>query len=319
MSFAFDRNLTQRICTFGLVVVSTFALTQPASAAENPSPVVDQAATPPGWLPIDFGNAQISVPSSWSLISGGAEGCGQSMGVVLLGQGRWCPPGSGESAAPGTSIVTMSIIQSQTTAQGPHTLTNGIPVYAPGIAPVYLIPSLGARLTFTGPLPPGVLQTLTVSPRSVVLARGQASRVSPSWRWVSFGGIRFAVPSTWKVAQSANAPSCSTDIVLPAAGVTLARGPALPLPCALPEAEIRPVPQVGGIEIDEYKAPTPQPRACVGPRTIGSLHICIDAAPAYGVLVIQVSAKGVAAITVKLGMAGGGQIEKSVLHSFRRS
>jgi hypothetical protein len=76
---------------------------------------------------------------------------------------------------------------------------------------------------------------------------------------------------------------------------------------------------VGGIEVDGYKATTPEPSACVGPRTIAALHVCINPAPAYGVVVAQVSATGIAAITVRIGMAGNGVVERSVLYSLRRS
>jgi hypothetical protein len=322
---ALHRIPTPMTCAFVFgIVVCALLLAQPVSAAElgaaDRSPVVDEAATPAGWLPVDFGNAQISVPSSWSLITGGAESCGPSTGVVVLGQGTWCPPGLGAFATSGTSIVTLSTIQSQPTDHGqPYVLINGIPIYAPGVAPVYLAPSLGARLTFTGPQQLRVLHTLTASPRAVVLARGKTSRIPPSWRWISFSGIRFAVPATWKLTHSAHAPPCGTDIVLPVAGVTLARGPALRVPCPLPEADVRPVLQVGGIEVDGYKATTPEPSACVGPRTIASLHVCINPAPAYGVVVAQVSATGIAAITVRIGMAGNGVVERSVLYSLRRS
>ena len=78
------------------------------------------------------------------------------------------------------------------------------------------------------------------------------------------------------------------------------------------------MPQVGGIEVDGYRATVPEPSACVGPRTIASLHVCLNPAPAYGVLVAQVSATGVAVITVKIGMAGNGLVERSVLYSLRR-
>jgi hypothetical protein len=76
---------------------------------------------------------------------------------------------------------------------------------------------------------------------------------------------------------------------------------------------------VGGIEVDGYKATTSEPSVCVGPRTIASLHVCINPAPAYGVMVAQVSATGITAITVRIGMAGNGVVERSVLYSLRRS
>jgi hypothetical protein len=99
----------------------------------------------------------------------------------------------------------------------------------------------------------------------------------------------------------------------------LARGPALPYPCPLPEAEVRPVPRVSGIEVDGFKASTPLHATCVGPRTIGQLHICLNSMPAYGVLVAQVSATGMAPITVKIGMTGSGMVGRSVLYSLHRS
>ncbi len=283
-------------------------------------PVVVQAATPSGWLPVGYGNAQVSVPRSWSLVTGGAEGCGPSTGVVVLGDGAWCSPGMGDSPTPGTSIATLSIMKArQTVDNGSRVVVNGVPVYTPGVAPVYVVPSLGAELAFSGAPQPRVLHTLTASPRAVALAPGPPSPTSRSWRSISFEGLRFAVPPTWTLTRRAHAPPCATDIVLPEPGVTLARGPALPVACPLPIAEVRPVPQVAGIEVDGFTTSTPLHVSCVGPRTIGQLHICLNAMPAYGVLVSQVSAPGMSPITVKIGMTAGGKVERSVLYSMRRS
>ncbi len=282
-------------------------------------PVVVQAATPSGWLPVTYGNAQISVPRSWSLVTGGAAACGPSTGVIVLGDGAWCPPGMGDSPTPGTSIATLTIMTAHPMVdKGSRAVVNGVPLYTPGVAPVYVVPSLGAELAFTGTLRPRVLHTLTASPRAVVLAPGP-SPTPRSWRSISFDGLRFAVPPTWTMNRRAHAPPCATDIVLPEPGVTLARGPALPVPCPLPVAEVRPVPQVAGIEVDGFTASTPLHATCVGPRTIGHLHICLNAMPAYGVLVAQVSAPGMAPIRVKIGLTAGGTVGRSVLYSMRRS
>ena len=290
------------------------------ATATGRKPVVDQAATPSGWLPVGYGNAQISVPGTWSLVTGGAAACGPSTGVVVLGSGVWCSPGMGDSPAPGTSIATLSITKAHPTVdKGSRAVVNGVPIYAPGVAPVYVVPSLGAELAFTGPLQPRVLHTLTASPRAVALASGPPSPTPRSWRSISFDGLRFAVPPTWTMTRRAHAPPCATDIVLPEPGVTLARGPALPVACALPIAEVRPVPQVAGIEVDGFTASRSADATCVGPRTVDQLHICVNAMPAYGVLVAQVSAPGMAPITVKIGMTAGGTVERSVLYSMRRS
>jgi hypothetical protein len=285
-------------------------------------PAVDQGATPAGWVPVDYGNAQLSVPASWSLLSGGAESCGQTTGVLIIGQGTCCPPGMGMAQSAGTSIVRLSVTAPTASLHGPHTLVNGIPLYAPGVASVYLATSLDAELAFTGPAQLRVLHTLTVSPRAIVLRSGGAAAIPPSWMWVSFDGLRFAVPPTWNVTHDAHAPPCGTDIVLPQSGVTLANGPALPLPCPIPEAEIRPVRQVPGIEVDGYKTPSqslPTGTRCVGPRLLHSLPVCVDASPAYGVLIAQVRSAQSGPITVKIGMYARGIVAKMILHSIQRS
>jgi hypothetical protein len=283
-------------------------------------PAVDQAATPAGWLPVDFGDAQISVPSSWSLVPAGTQACGPSIGVLVLGDGMWCTTGRGDTSTAGMSIATLSMIRTQPIShERPSALVNGIPIDVPGVAPVYVVPSIGAELAFEGPLQPGVWHTLTSSPRSVVLAPGRSSPVPRSWHWVSFDGLRFAVPASWAVTRSAHAPACGTDIVLPKAGVTLAEGQALPFSCALPLADVRPVPQVAGIEVDGFAASS-RPRApCVGPRMINGLHICLNSTPAYGVLVFEVWSAGITPITVKIGLTKGGTVGRLVLHSIRAS
>ena len=221
----------------------------------------------------------------------------------------------------GMSIATLSMIRTQPISnERPSAVVNGIPIYVPGVAPVYVVPSLSAELAFEGPLQPGVWHTLTFSPRSVALAPGRSSPVPRSWHWVSFDRLRFAVPASWVVARSAHAPPCGTDIVLPEAGVTLAEGPALPIfQCALPPADVRPVPQVAGIEVDGFAASLSPRAACVGPRMINGLHVCLHSTPAYGVLVFQVWTAGMTPITVKIGLTKGGTVGRLVLHSIRAS
>ena len=121
------------------------------------------------------------------------------------------------------------------------------------------------------------------------------------------------------MSRSAHAPSCGTDIVLPLAGVTLADRPAIAYPCPLPLASRSPVPQVAGVEVDGFGGSQPRDVACVGPRTIDGLPVCIDSAPAYGVLVAQVRVTGGTPITVKIGLSASGKVARAVLYSMRRS
>jgi len=290
----------------------------PSSSTTMPAKVTTET-TPSGWLPVSYGDAQLSVPSSWALISGGAAECGPSTGVVILGSGQWCPPSMNAQARPNTSIVTLRTVSSHPELpEGPAFIANGIPVYAPGVAPVYVIPALGIELTTSGPSQTRVLQTLTFSPRAVALALGSSAPVPKSWRWISFAGIRFAVPPHWALKRTSNAPPCGTDLVLSEAGVDLAAGPALAASCPPPMADVRPVPQVPGVEVDDFSGASSQ-GACVGPGTIDGLHICIEATPAFGVLIAATSSAGHRTITMKIGMFGSGTVGRTILYSVRRS
>jgi hypothetical protein len=294
--------------------------TSSASSSSTTLPAkVRTETTPSGWLPVSYGDAQLSVPSSWALVSSGAAECGPSTGVVILGSGEWCPPSMNASAQPDTSIVTLKMVSSHPEQpERPAFIANGIPVYAPRVAPVYVVPVLGVELTVRGPSQTRVLQTLTFSPRAVALAPGSSGPVAKSWHWISFAGMRFAVPRAWAVKRTPNAPPCATDLVLSDAGVDLASAPALPLSCPVPMADFRPVPQVPGVEVDDFSA-TSTRSACVGPAKIDGLNICIEATPAYGVLITQISSSGHRPVTMKIGMIGSGEVGRTVLYSIRRS
>ncbi len=290
----------------------------PSSSTTLPAKVAT-GATPLGWLPVSYGDAQLSVPSSWALVSSGAAECGPSTGVVILGSGQWCPPSMNDQARPDTSVVTLRIVSSHPEQLGsPAFIANGIPVYAPGVAPVYVVPTLGIELTVGGPSQTRVLDTLTFSPRAVALAPGSSAPVPRSWRWISFAGIRFAVPPPWAVKRTPNAPLCETDLVLSEAGVDLASAPARPSSCPLPMADVRPVPQVPGVEVDHFSGAS-SPGGCVGPGTRDGLPICIEATPAFGVLVAEISPVGHRPITMKIGMFGNGAVGRTILSSIRRS
>jgi hypothetical protein len=290
----------------------------PSSSTTLPAKVTTGTA-PSGWLPVSYGDAQLSVPSSWALISSGAAECGPNTGAVILGSGQWCPSSMNVQARPNTSIVTLKTVSSYREQPGsPAFIANGIPVYARGVAPVYVIPALGIELTISGPSQTRVLHTLTFSPRAVALAPGSSVPAPKSWRWISFAGIRFAVPPHWAVKRTPNAPPCGTDLVLSEAGVDLASGPALPVPCPLPMADVRPVPQVPGVEVDDFSGASSQ-GPCVSPGTINGLNICIEGTPAFGVLIAETSSAGHRPVTMKIGMFGSGTDGRTILYSIRRS
>jgi hypothetical protein len=292
--------------------------TSPPPSSSTTLPVkVTTEATPSGWLPVSYGDAQLSVPSSWALVTNGAGECGPNTGVIVLGSGEWCPASMNVTAQPNTSVLTLKVVTpSSVSAEGPPITINGISVYQPGVAAVYVVPSLHVELTFDGPPQPEVLQTLTFSPRSVALAPGHVEPVPKSWRSVSFAGVSLSVPGSWQVRRTPNAPPCATDIVLPEGGVTLAAGPASPISCPVPKALIQPVPQVAGVEVDDFSDFSSQ-ASCVDPRTINGLDVCVGASPIYAVMVVRV--RSVGDRTVKIGMFGDGEVGRTILHSMRPS
>ena len=119
-----------------------------------------------------------------------------------------------------------------------------------------------------------------------------------------------------------NAPSCATDIVLPVAGVVLAAKQELRIGCAMPLAELSPVSQVVGVEVDDFQlqGTSPPPRSqCVGPATVNGMMLCIETSPAYGEFVAQVRSSGHPPVTVKIGLSGDGLTDRTVLYSMQRA
>lgn len=280
---------------------------------------------PVGMLPVAYGDAQIDVPSAWSLVADGASACGASTGVIVLGDGSWCPPSMNQPPRPGTTIVTLRRIPPPSTLPSGHTVrglsasgelaftASGIRVYAPGVAPVFVAPALATEIAMSGPVPTAVLHSLSYSPRAVVLGAHLARRTPGSWRRISFAGLHLSVPPSWPVQRTTYAPGCQSDVMLTYPGVILASQPPQPVSCPLPRAEIAPVPQVAGVEVDGFTAGRGSP--CTGPHAMNALPICIHPVPASGVLILDAHPRGRAPVTVKLGLFGRGLVDATIVSS----
>jgi hypothetical protein len=287
-----------------------------AAGAASPVPGVEQYDDPAGWLPVSFGNAQISVPPSWTLVTAGAAGCGSQAGVVVLGSGMWCPASMNDPPRPDTSVVSIRTLG--TTEAGGHPLfsTHGIRVYGVGLTPVYVVPALDVEISESGPLQPQVLHTLTYSPRAVALGPGPRSVPRRGWRSISYAGLGLTVPPSWPVRRYRNAPSCADWVELPLSGVTLAAKSPLPVSCPLPPSAYEPAPQTQGLEVDDFWSGS-RLSVCAGPRRIGGVRVCVDPSPAYGILVAEVFPPDHRPVTVQIGMAGDGTTGRAVLQSLR--
>lgn len=170
---------------------------------------VDLSATPAGWVPVDYGDVQISVPPTWWVLydSSWCES-GSKIGDVFINpSGGYC--GASGKPKTETTIVLKTAARYKNPAKyGQRQLHNGVPVYALySYAPTpnggnYLIPSLGVELEAEGPLAQRVLNTLTPSPRFVSLAPGPAPAVPLSWQWVTFAGLSFSAPAGWRTYRT---------------------------------------------------------------------------------------------------------------------
>lgn len=189
-------------------------------------PVVDVAATPKGWVPVDFGMAQISVPHDWNLyyeppcFSGG-----QGPGWVLVGMvqgkptprpGVACLSGPVDPKAPHAAIEPDDAPGLPTRTHERRIVVNGITAYehlgavaAATTTPslYFYIPRLGSELVVSRADAMRVLHTLTWSPRAVVLASGHPSPAPKTWKTVSTRlanvTLSFKVPPSWPTKDTA--------------------------------------------------------------------------------------------------------------------
>jgi hypothetical protein len=246
------------------------------------APLADLGATPTGWSPIGYQNAQISVPSAWLIQNPGTD-CGQhDAGHVFIAENPSLPSGVGCGAA--TNNIVLRSPASTPVPHGRAETVNGIRVEIGssqrGGQTTYLERGLGLDISATGPLARAVLRTLTHSPLSVVLHSANASAPA-TWRRVSFGGLRFAVPSTWRTVHYSGWGGCPYNfqpnlLELSTAQTFAAPGCPPPPDTAGYDAGVESMVVGAGPEI------TDQHLAGERCRTRNSLKVCIDPPPLHG-------------------------------------
>jgi len=301
-------------------------------------PGVTTTATPKGWVPVAFGDAQISVPRSWAVAYVSSDPCAWTFapGTVFVGdQPRvFCP----NEPAPSSPAA---IVRLQPLQQVPAGSSSAKPMTVNGIKVVggpaelgrltYFVPSLGVELQVSPGMAHRILATLSRSPRAVALATGAAPPVPNSWKRISFADVTFAVPGRWPVWHTDRAlgigPPCTDDSgSLGQHGVALsadrydavsgcpAFGPGFRTLVTLP---------VPGVQVD-VGPKGPQ----LAPKTLGrwtehhGLSIALASEPAYSVLALRasvISADGVAdrPIVILIGLTGTGVVARTILGSLQ--
>ena len=306
----------------------TFATTTVPITAKA-LPAVDLSATPAGWVPVAFGNAQISVPAAWWVLYDSPP-CptGSPTGEVFVNP----PPGVFAcplEIAPGPS-TTVSFGPPRSplsTVLGHPEVINGISVYPYPTGPPrsYLVPSLGVEITVDGPLGQRVLHTLTWSPRSVVFASGSSPVVPSSWQQVTFAGLRFSAPENWPVNRTQVTPGLGAicgeqGVAFSDTTVTLSTDarPLLRPPCPL----IRPTPQQpeNGVQVDSGLRTEPTVTLSLSAHclVLHGLTACPATSPAYSILVLRINVPGRdKPVFVSIGLAGNGMVARTILYSLR--
>jgi hypothetical protein len=310
-----------------------------------PRPAIDTATSPAGWMPVAFGDAQISVPAGFNVFYLDSQ-CFSSIlqpGTVLVGDGSVpnCLPPS--VTQPKGTLVHFSPLTRNPgwwRNEKPMRL-NGLSVYlGPGMDPYlagygleyeandYIVPSLGIEVAGVGPLAKQVLNTLSRSPRAVVLASGPAPTVPSSWQSVAFAGLQFSVPATWPISRTSGAafglgnPCETPGVAFFAAAGTLSSDTHLlpPNACAAGAYSNAPQLPMDGVQVDsgshlQFHVTLSFQKPC--PHLHG-LTACPATSPAYSILVLRVNVPGRdKPVFVSIGLAGNGMIARTILYSLR--
>ncbi|MGA3354482.1 MAG: hypothetical protein ABSD85_15065 [Acidimicrobiales bacterium] len=321
-------------CTSSPTVSPTTTTKPPLNGNVISVSAVDTTATPAGWVPVDYGDVQISVPASFGVYYPGQDSCRlwATPGALFLGPlaadtaPRSCTA-PGYLPATTVDIVSVSVFKVPSGyVRGDHIVLNGIlvyPVISTGPQPPlthveYYAPSLGVVVTANGPMATKVTDTLTRSPRTLVLASGPAPAVPSSWRAVTFAGLRFSVPRSWVVKGPCTWALCGPGPVALYGGVFLDTDQRF-WPQACPPRQPPEEPRNGVI------VEGGDPLGSEGSFSTGGLciHIsnltaCPATSPAYSILVLKVTVPGRSKpVYVSLGLAGNGMVAKTILYSLR--
>ncbi len=306
----------------------TFATTTVPTTAKA-LPAVDTSATPAGWVPVAFGNAQISVPAAWWVLYDSPP-CptGSPTGEVFVNP----PPGVFAcpleiAPGPSTTVSFGPPTSPHSTVLGHPEVINGIFVYPYPTGPSrsYLVPSLGVEITVDGPLGQRVLHTLTWSPRSVVLVPGPSPAIPSSWRYVSFAGLRFSVTANWPITLTQVTPGLGAicrqqGVALAGTTVTLSTDRHRLLAVFCPRMSPTPQQPENGVQVDSGLRTEPTVTLSFSAHclVLHGLTACPATSPAYSILVVRVNVPGRdKPVFVSIGLAGNGMAARTILDSVR--
>jgi hypothetical protein len=285
-------------------------------------PLSDTAATPRGWAPVAYGDAQISVPPDW--LVGDRPACGRvGRGYVVLGTAATSLKVRNPRCKQASNMAAIQVLQAgQGQTHGQAGEINGIrvlsaPPVVRGDVSLY-VPALHALVTARGPLANKVVGTLTRSASSVVLEDGPHFPVPHRWRWHDFGGIRFATPARWRTIKSRVWYPCwwvisSTEAVKLVNATRIVRF-ICPPPPSMADA-MRPS---HGVVVGTGRYMTLHQPASHGCRSLHGLRACFTVPGPGSPLALAVDVPGRHKPTVvDIGLAGNGLEARTIFESIR--
>ena len=214
-----SRTMHRRVGAGALAGVAVIAAAVLPAVVRPPAPSSPRAPisghkAPRGWIPVDYGTAQIWVPASWPIDSTG--GCvGSKPAGVMYGNTP-----KKDCALPRNVLQIVSpvidpglnrwVIAPRRLAHARRLEVNGLAVEvrpAVGQGLFVDVPGLNVRLIARGPVAIRAVGTLR---RSLIAdARPQSRATVPAgFRWQEFGGIKFAAPAARPVRHGTIGAAC---------------------------------------------------------------------------------------------------------------
>ena len=284
------------------------------------------SGAPASWAAVPFRRARLSVPGMWLVETPQQVLCvPRTRGMIFAGSKPAVPKGAGCGLTASRAwIRPAGHIPPGLRHRKPSAVIHGIPVYRlpSGQGSVrYLVPELGVRVGARGPLARRVLATLTRSPLSVVLRRGPAGPVPDRWSWHRSGGVRFAVPRSWRPQRENQWATCGTGLVPGRLLLIDATRPPAPLPCPAPFPTAAAEQARPGLTVvtGKYAAASAGQRfaRC---QVRGGVRICLSSATGQGgfsggVLIFSASRSRRQAAFFVLGLSGSGARARAILGS----
>jgi hypothetical protein len=320
----------------------------PSVFASKPLTAIDLSATPAGWVPVAYGDAQVSVPADFKVFYTDAQ-CSSILlpGTLLVGGASMsnCPPGS--TKPNGTLVHFHPLVRNPAFWRDEKpTHLNGLVIYlGPGMDPLlagngleyeandYIVPSLGIEVAGVGPLAKRILNTLSRSPRTVVLATGPVPPVPSSWRSVTFAGLHFSVPADWPINRTQVTPNLGGSVCQAQGAaffstvVTLSTDtlPLIIATCLYSPPTLQSPPNAVQVDsgsrwassapVSLSKPPVSFSKHCLD---LNGLTACPASSPAYSILVLKLTVPGRSKpVFVSIGLAGNGMVARTILYSIR--